>query len=279
MWIPKSIVLMAVGVIAGATIATGATIAISAGASNPAVTYYGCVNTRGALSKVSTAAPTCPARDSPISWNSVGPQGPAGPGGFNGLQEFTTTGTWTAPSGVTGVLVEAAGGGGGAGTGTASGATACGGGTEVSWGQQGGTGGYAQSVVPVTPGTVYAVQVGAGGTGAALTSGTASGGTDSELVGPGNIALVDAQGGSPGANDQNCGNPFDSGSVGPAQSGSATSISSGGFLITGGGCKFPLSTVNGCGTGGAAGDDAPSYPPNDSVPGGSGNAGDVVLEW
>jgi len=93
-----------------------------------------------------------------------GPQGPAGPqgiqgvqgdqgvpsAGFNGMKEFTSTATWTAPAEVTQVLVEMWGGGGGA----------------VSVflaGRGGGSGGYSRSVVSVTPGATYSIVVGSGG--------------------------------------------------------------------------------------------------------------------
>lgn len=68
---------------------------------------------------------------------------------------FIANGNWTAPAGVTSVTVEAWGGGGGGGAGTGN--PAKGG---------GGAGGqYARKVVAVTPGSVYAVTVGAGGVG------------------------------------------------------------------------------------------------------------------
>jgi hypothetical protein len=70
MRIPRSIILVAVGVIAGATITAGAASAISAGASNPTVTYYGCVSTRGTLSKVGSTAPKCSGKSTLIAWNS-----------------------------------------------------------------------------------------------------------------------------------------------------------------------------------------------------------------
>ena len=50
--IPRSAVLVAVGVIAGAIIATGTTVAIEAGATGTTTTYYACLSTKGALSKV-----------------------------------------------------------------------------------------------------------------------------------------------------------------------------------------------------------------------------------
>ena len=75
-----------IGLIAGAVIASGG-ITNAAGTS---ITYYACLKS-GALSLVSTKAPTCPKGSTKISWNSageqgpVGAQGPAGPAGQNGL--------------------------------------------------------------------------------------------------------------------------------------------------------------------------------------------------
>ena len=43
----KSVILIAVGVIVGATVATGMTVAIEAGASGNSITYYACLSSRG----------------------------------------------------------------------------------------------------------------------------------------------------------------------------------------------------------------------------------------
>lgn len=111
----------------------------------------------------------------------AGPQGPAGPagppgasgsgtGGFNGIQEFTQSGTFTVPAGVTHLLVEmwgAGGGGGGGSSGLSTGlpaplsASGCAG----VGGGGGGAGGYTRAVVSVTPGATYTVTVGSGGQG------------------------------------------------------------------------------------------------------------------
>jgi hypothetical protein len=90
----------------------------------------------------------------------IGLQGPPGPAGnnsnfgFNGMQEFTTSGTFTVPSGVTLALVRlwgAGGGGGGSATVSAGGAG-------------GGGGGYSSALVQVSPGATYGVTIGRGGT-------------------------------------------------------------------------------------------------------------------
>ena len=69
---------------------------------------------------------------------------------------FATSGTWTAPAGITGVSVECWGAGGG------------GGGSDATAGSAGGGGGggeYARDSVAVTPGSTYSYTVGAPGTG------------------------------------------------------------------------------------------------------------------
>jgi hypothetical protein len=109
----------------------------------------------------------------PGSAGPTGPRGPSGPGGavpgqtavvavapgpvgamIGGLREYRATGTWTAPPGVTRVMVEAWGAGGGGGAGS-PGAQGGGGG--------GGAGAYQRGVVAVAPGTTYDLVVGDGG--------------------------------------------------------------------------------------------------------------------
>ena len=110
------------------------------------------------------------------TWATLGASG----GGF--LAVFTSSSTWTAPTGVTQVRATVIGGGG-AGGGVASngGADGVGGG--------GGAGGVGAASVTVVPGTTYTVTVGAGGTGVSGGNG-GSGGTSS--IG----SLVSATGGS-----------------------------------------------------------------------------------
>ena len=88
--------------------------------------------------------------------------------GLNAANVFASSGNWTCPTGITKVLVTVIGGGGGGGGGRNI--------NPISSGSSGGTGGYGTGVVTVTPGTVYTVTVGAGGTGGGFsTSGTAGG--------------------------------------------------------------------------------------------------------
>ena len=86
-----------------------------------------------------------------------GPAGPAGSGGGGiNFQEFTANGSWTAPAGVSRVIVEVWGGGGG-------GAGACVSGRFQYTGGGGGGGAYGRAIIPVTPGATYSISVGQGG--------------------------------------------------------------------------------------------------------------------
>jgi hypothetical protein len=90
--------------------------------------------------------------------------------GINAADVFASSGNWTCPAGVQKVLVSVIGGGGGG-----KGALSPGGG-------DGGHGGYGVGVLTVTPGTVYTVTVGSGGTGNTLGSGTAGGTSTFETI-------------------------------------------------------------------------------------------------
>lgn len=95
-------------------------------------------------------------------------------------QTFNASGTFTVPSGVTSLTVECWGGGGRGGTRTTNGV-----------GGGGGGGGYSRSVIAVTPGAPYSVNVGAGSTS------TAAGG-DSWF---GSTSTVMAKGGTSSQNN------------------------------------------------------------------------------
>lgn len=119
-----------------------------------------------------------------------GPQGPIGPTGLtgtgvlNGVQDFTSSGMWTAPSGVTRVIVALWGSGGGGGQ--------CGGDIFCDTpGQGGGSGAYASSVLTVTPGATYTVTIGAGGA-------SEFNGTSTQFTDTSNTVLLQAGGGVQG---------------------------------------------------------------------------------
>lgn len=100
------------------------------------------------------AGPSGPAAGAPAAI-AAAPVAPALAGGtIGGLREYRATGTWTAPPGVTRVLLEAWGAGGAGGSGS-PGAEGGGGG--------GGAGAYQRGVVSVVPGTTYDLVVGDGG--------------------------------------------------------------------------------------------------------------------
>lgn len=93
------------------------------------------------------------------SWAAAG-------GGFNSVQTFTSSGTWTRPSGVTKVIIEVQGAGGGGGG--------------MSGGDRGGSGGgggYAKKFLDVSSISTSTITIGAAGTGgAAATPGPGSAG-------------------------------------------------------------------------------------------------------
>lgn len=104
---------------------------------------------------------------------------------------FTSTTTWTCPPGVTSVLAVPTGGGGGGGSGGATGN-----------GQGGGGGETRVATIPVTPGNVYTVTVGAAVAG--VTGGVnGTDGNQSVFTGDGGVSVT-AKGGTKGI-----GNTFD----------------------------------------------------------------------
>jgi MSHA biogenesis protein MshQ len=182
---------------------------------------------------------------------------------------FASTGTWIAPAGVTSATVEAWGGGGAGGG--ATGDPAKGG---------GGAGGqYAKKVVTISPGSSYAVTVGAGGSGS---TGNGTVGEDSTFAA--NVVVAKGGAGGTGAINGIAGTGTSSGGVGDVVyaggSGSAGSVSSnncnnggagGGGAGSGGaggsasGNTAGTGTATGGGTGG-----------NGSNSSGSGNSGSVA---
>lgn len=152
----------------------------------------------------------------------AGPTGPQGPGGVMGMQEFTNAPNaphflyfWTAPAGVTHVLVEMWGGGGGGG------------------GAAGGGGGaYSRGVIAVTPGATYTIFVGGGGISFVLFQNDAHDGFASSVISSDGTTLISAAGGTQGA-EMNEG-----GSGGSANSsvavGRAGENASGPLAVTGG---------------------------------------------
>jgi Collagen triple helix repeat (20 copies) len=219
---------------------------------------------------------------------SSGPQGPIGPAGvssaLNGIQDFTTTASFTVPSGITKIQVELWGAPGGFGGLGGEGETLTGGSTcppactdTTLHGQEGaspGIGGYTKAIVPVAPGATYMIVVGSNGTGGARgASASAAGcngpcfepgdagangtpGGDTELIDSTNNILLAAQGGPGGAGGAGGG-----GSAGPLPApGGAGGVAAGG-----------AQTTNIIGTS----NPTTGFPPS----GGGQKVGYVLIEW
>ena len=112
--------------------------------------------------------------------------------GFSREVAFATSGSWTAPAGVTRAKIRMVGGGGGSGSISAN--CASGGGA---------AGSYAEGPVTVVPGTTYAITIGAGGAagvgGAGGTGGTTSFGALMSAPGGGGSPSVSSGGGVGGS--------------------------------------------------------------------------------
>jgi hypothetical protein len=213
---------------------------------------------------------------------------------------FSTAGTtvWLCPAGVTSVTVKCYGGGGGGGRRAGVGVTGGGGG-----------GAYASKInVPVTPGTIYTVVVGAGG--AAASPATAGGdsyfNTASTVMAKGGSAVANNSAtGAAGGQAASC--VGDVGSVFSGGTGGTGSETSGGKGGGGAGTGGPggnggVGTANGAGTatGGGNGGNGKISPQGSgssgsiyggggggsyrssstgSALGGAGAAGAVIIEW
>ena len=137
--------------------------------------------------------------------------------GFSRIATFITSTNFQVPNGVALLRVRLSGGGGGGGAGTP---TFGGGG--------GGAGGYAEGIIPVTPGQVFAVVVAQGGT-AGLAGGTPAGVGGSSSFG----TIMSASGGFGGAS----GSTYAFGGSPGAGAGGAINIS-GGYGSDGNGGNF-----------------------------------------
>jgi Glycine-rich domain len=164
--------------------------------------------------------------------------------GFNGVADFVNAGSYpfTVPQGITTVLVQLYGaGGGGAG------------GSKNHAGGGGGGGAYAMSVVAVTAGATYTINVGAGGAGGIQKEPGEDGG-DTQFLDPNGNVIVAAGGGGggqPSGQGGNAGQPVGNpmiGHVGPIGLGGGVGQSPGYTLST-----FPAGSHQVVGTGGRGG--------------------------
>ena len=210
----------------------------------------------------------------------------------NGIEEFTSTGTFTVPSGITHILVEMWGAGGGGGG---------------AWrfptqtynqtaGAGGGGGAYTRAVVTVIPGETYNIVVGVGGSGGTSTynpgqapAGVAGG--DSEVTDSSSIVIAHASGGGGGSPfEYNARTP--GGTVGTADSGTNIVGRNGGdgsdgwpfcgycdpavTPVAGGSAPVGSISTNGAGKGGAGGWQNYLISKAD---GANGSDGYVLLTW
>ena len=160
------------------------------------------------------------------------------PEATNRQTDFTSSGTWTAPSGVYSAqfLVVGAGGGGGGTTQLV---------TEYSISGGGGGGAVKQINLSVTPGTSYTVTIGAKGTGGSGAAAGGSGGFSEVLNGA--TSLIKCFGGAGGSSTTGAGvEVFATASQTLAGGGGKPNSGVGGIAGGGGGGAFPI--IQGYGT-------------------------------
>ena len=207
-----------------------------------------------------------------IAWADAG-----GGGGFTSMQVFTSSGTWTKPSGITKVLVTVVGGGGGGG-GAGAGYTGSGG---------GGGGGAAIKLIDVSSISSETVTIGAGGSGTSRASGSNGGNSSfgSHATGNGGTGGTGGDVNNPdgGAGGTGSGGlPNIDGGGGGAGSGGSTSDyigGTGGYSIFAGGGRSGSGTASGSSAGGyGAGGGGSGSHPSSNRSGGSGSGGIVIVK-
>ena len=200
-----------------------------------------------------------------MSWATAG----GGGGGGLGGQAFTSSGTFTIPSGVTALKI------------TVIGAQGGGGGGSYPTGQYGGAGGAGGTAVQwytgLTPSGTLTVTVGTGALGGLATTsypGTgatgSTGGTSSVASGTQSITTISATGGSGGTGGVGACCSY-AGSPGSGGSGSNSAIPF--SSIRGSGTVGGANPIIGACTGGTGG------PPTSGARGGTGQNGFVFIEW
>ena len=189
----------------------------------------------------------------------------------HGKTRYTTSGTWTAPAGVTTAWLTGCGPGGG------------GGGNNAAIG--GGGGGGGQSViaeaVTVVPGTTYTVTIGAGGAGGATTV-AGSAGTSATSFGALLTLAAGAGGAAGGAGGAAGGAGGSQGGTGGGQSGvdNAAGGIGGGTLFGAGGAGGTFNGVNGrTGSGYGSGGGGGGQQGGTGGAGAAGSNGFLLVEW
>ena len=132
--------------------------------------------------------------------------------GLSSVQTFTSSGTWTKPSGITKVIVESQAGGGGGG-----------GSSSTSYGSgSGGGGGYTKKIIDVSSISSATITVGSGGSGGTSNNTGANGGSSSWSDGTNTLT---ANGGNGGVG--NSGSAYGDGGSGGTASGGDLNIQGG----------------------------------------------------
>jgi hypothetical protein len=176
------------------------------------------------------------------------------------LQVFTSSDSFTVPSGVTTIEVEVRGGGGGAGG-------------SVSYPGQGGCGGgYGKSVFAVTPGSTHTVTVGAGGAGGGSASGTGAAGGASSFG-----TFISATGGGGGLRNGAAGCAGGTSTAALNRTG-AVGEQNGGIVVVS--TVYVVNNRGGlCGDGSTRGSGGRGRSQTGGIAGSPGAAGNVVVRW
>ena len=130
----------------------------------------------------------------------------AEPSGLASVQYFTSSGTWTRPSGITKIVVEIFGGGGGGGGGNTSG--------NVNGANGGGAGGYSMKFIDVSSISSATVTIGSAGSGGGGHSNGSAGGNSSWSDGTNTLTCNGGTGGlKSGSNISNLGGTASGGDI------------------------------------------------------------------